>query len=143
MYAQTNEIVVQFLGHSLGQGGHKHTLVAFLAQCYLFYEVVNLVERRTHADKRVEQAGRSDKLFDHYAFAALQLVVGRSGAYIHQLRRECLEFLEFQRTVVERCRKPEAVFHQILLAREVAYMARICGTVTWLSSIMVRKSLGK
>ena len=57
---------------------------------------------------------------DHDALAALELIVGWSGAYEQCLARERLELVEGEGAVVERGREAEAVFHQVLLARAVA-----------------------
>ena len=44
LYADLCQIVVQLLGHALGQGGDQHSLVTLDAQIYLMEKVVDLVE---------------------------------------------------------------------------------------------------
>ena len=117
---EVEEVVVELLGHALGEGGDEGALVALYAQLDFFEKMVDLVHRRHHAYGRIEKARGAYDLLDHDALAALELIVGWSGAYEQCLARERLELVEGEGAVVERGREAEAVFHQVLLARAVA-----------------------
>ncbi len=79
------EIVVELLGHTLGQGSDKGALAAFYAFVYFHHQVVDLVERRPYGDKGVEQPGRTDYLFHHHTLAFFQFEICRSGRYVDGL----------------------------------------------------------
>ena len=82
-------------------------------------EVVDLVERHTHFQRRVDQPRGTNQLFDDDPFAFGQLPVGRGGADVDGRALQLLEFVECQRPVVLGRREPEAIFDQVLLARAV------------------------
>ena len=86
----------------------------------LFQQVVNLVFRRAHLDLGVQQAGGADDLFHIYSARFFQFVVGRSSRHVDGLVLHGLEFLEFERAVVDGCRQAESVLHQGGLAAAVA-----------------------
>ena len=113
------EIFIELFGHSFGQGRHQHPLVRFGADFDLLDQVVDLVQRRTHLHRRIDQPGRADKLFDHRTLRFDQLVVGRRGAHIDHLIFERFEFVELQRSVVQRGRQPVAVIDQVVFTRTV------------------------
>ena len=115
-HAVTGEVAVQFLGHALGEGGHQHALVYLGPLADFFHQVVHLVFGGTHLHGRVQQSGGTHNLLHHQTFALFQLVIGRSGAYIHRLVRHSLEFVEGEGAVVGGGGQAEAVFHQGFLA---------------------------
>ena len=109
------QIGIQLLGHSLGQGGHQHTLLLLLHLADLLQQVIDLVHAGPHLDNRIEQPRGTYHLFHIHAFALLQLVIGRSGTDIDHLSRQSLELVKLQRSVVQGGRQPEAILHQGLL----------------------------
>ena len=120
LYFHFGEVLVQFLRHALCEGCHQSALAAFDAGLYFLHEVVDLVERRLYLYQRVEKSGGAYHLFGHHTLAPFKLIVGRCGAHIYHLPCYCLEFLEFQRPVVQCGRQAEAVFHKVDLAGAVA-----------------------
>ena len=120
LYAKFLQIVIQLLGHTLGESGYKHTLIALNAKLYLLHQIINLIERGTHLNNRVKKTRGTDNLLHDNTLTALQLIIGGSGTHIHDLRCETLKFLKLKRTVVKSCRQPESVFNEIHFARQVA-----------------------
>ena len=118
--AMPEQVLGKFLCHALGDGGDKHTLLAFYAKLYLLHEVVYLVLGWAHLYPWVEQTSGSYKLLYHNALALLQLVVGRCGRYVYGLWGKFLELVELKRTVVLGGRQTETIFHQVLLSCLVA-----------------------
>ena len=116
LYLKLRQIVVEFLGHAFREGGYEHSFVTLNAVVDFAQEVVNLMERRTHFNYRVEQTRRTDNLFHYHPSAFLQLIVGRGRADVEHLWCQFFEFFEFQRAVVECGGETEAVFHKIQLA---------------------------
>ena len=104
LYAHPEHKLVKFFGHTLGKRGNKHTFAALDAQLYLLHQIVDLVETRTHVNYRVKESGRTYKLLHDYTVTLFKLVIGGSGRYIDSLLGQRLEFVEFQRAVVERGR---------------------------------------
>ena len=51
------QVLVQFLGHALGERGDQYALVGVYALAYLFHQVVYLVQRRAYLDFGVEKSG--------------------------------------------------------------------------------------
>ena len=94
------KIVVEFLGHHLGEGGEEYALVLFGPHPDLFQEVVHLVFYGAHLDRRVEQAGGSYHLFHNQPFRLFQFIVGGSCGNVNLLPGEFFEFFEFQGPVV-------------------------------------------
>ena len=68
------EEIVQFLRHSLGQCGHKHSLVHLGTLAYFFKEVIHLIQCRPDLNRRVKQACRPYNLLYHKAFRFSQLI---------------------------------------------------------------------
>ena len=126
--AMPEQVLGKFLCHALGDGGDKHTLLAFYAKLYLLHEVVYLVLGRTNLYSWVEQSGGADKLFNDNAFALLQFEVGRSGGNIYGLWCEFFEFLKTERTVVLGGRQAETIFHKVLLS---CLVATVHGAYLW------------
>ena len=83
-------------------------------------QIVDLVARRAHDDRRVHQSGRTNQLLDHRALALAQLIVRRRRRNIDGLIQHRFELGEIQRPVVERRRQTKAIFDQSFLARTVA-----------------------
>ena len=77
--AVSPQVLVQFLRHPFGQGGHEHSFVAMDACPDLVHQVVHLVLRRTHFDLRIQQSCRSDQLVYHDTFRAVQFILVRRG----------------------------------------------------------------
>ena len=118
------KVVGQFLGHPLGQGRDQNPLVPLRPLSDLFDKVVNLILRRTHLNRRVQQSGRPYNLLYHKAVGAFQLIVGRGGADIDLLTGNRVELIEGQRSVVRGSRKSETIFNKDRLSRVVAAVHR-------------------
>ena len=86
------------------------------------HQVVDLPLRRLDDHLRIDEPGRPDDLFDDDAARELQLVHARCGGDEDHAGHEVHELVEAQRPVVECRRQPEAVVHQGLLARAVAFI---------------------
>ena len=110
------QVVVQFLGHALGEGGHEHALAILYAQLYLVDEVINLAQRGANGNLGVKQAGGAYNLLGDNAFAALELIVGRGGAHVDGLVGQCLKLGECQRPVVTGSIEAEAIVHEGVFA---------------------------
>ena len=123
-HVHSGEILLQFLGHPLGKGGHQNALVLLGADFDLLQQVVHLVLDGTHLHGRVQQACRPDNLLHHGAAALLQFIVARSGADKESLAYQCVEFVELQGPVVGRRGKSESILDERLLARTVASVHR-------------------
>ncbi len=113
------KVTVEFLGHSLGEGGDKNPLVVLFPDAYLFHQVIYLVHRGPDLDFGVEKSRGSDHLLHEHTFRLFQFIVAGSGADVYHLRSESFEFLEFERSVVDGGGEPESILHEIHLAREV------------------------
>jgi hypothetical protein len=99
---------------------------------------------RVDFDRRIDQPGRADDLLGEDAAGLLHFPLARRGRDMHRLRAHRVPFLEAQRAVVHAGGQAEAIFGQRRLAPEVApYMAPICGTVTWLSSVKTSALSGR
>ena len=106
------EVLLQLFSHSFGEGGDKHSFVSLLPYTDLFQKVVYLIFHRSYLYRRVKEAGRADNLFHHQSFRSVQFVFCRGGADEDFLSGDCLELLEFQRSVVGCGRKSESVVHK-------------------------------
>ena len=114
------QIIRQVFRHLDGQGRDQHALVGRDAVMDFIQQIVDLTARRPHCDFRVQQAGRTDDLFDDLAVDFFQLVITRRCGNINCLINECFKFFKAHRPVIQRARQTEAVFHQRFLARPVA-----------------------
>ena len=114
------QIVVEFLGHAFGEGGHQGALVTLGADGNLLKQVVNLVLAGPNLYLGIKQAGGADNLVHHDALALTEFVIGRSGTHINGLSGKFLELLKLEGTVVKCGRQAESVLHQGFLAGAVA-----------------------
>ena len=119
-YAHPVEVFRKFLGHAFGDGRHEHLVVVFHALVDLLQQVVDLVGRNAHLERRVDQPRGADQLLDDHAFALHQFVVGGRGAHVDRRALQLLELGEGHRTVVLGRRETESVFHEVFLAGAVA-----------------------
>ena len=119
-YVESGEVVGEFFGHALGEGGDQGALVTLDAQLYLLDEVIDLALGGSDRDLGVEQAGGANDLLGDDALAALELIVGGRGAHIDGLARDGFELLEAQGAVIDSGLEPEAVVHKVDFARLVA-----------------------
>ena len=74
--------------------------------------MVDLSLGRHDSDRRVQKSGRSDDLLGVHTAGHFLFVSGRGRADKDRLIDQLTELVELQRTVVERRRQAEAVFHQ-------------------------------
>ena len=95
------EVVGEFLGHALGEGGYEGALALGDAEAYLFQQVVDLSPGRLHLGGGVEQTRGANDLLDDL-LAVLELIGGGRRRNIEGLVDEALELLEVQRAVVAR-----------------------------------------
>ena len=119
--AGIKQVVGQVLGHALGERGHQHALFAGNALANLILKIVNLPTNRTHIDLGVEQAGRTNNLFN-IVLTHAQLIVARRGRDVDELRNPCLKLIEAKRTVVERRGQAKTMLHQGHLTRTVTFV---------------------
>ena len=119
-YAHAVEVFRKLLGHAFGDGRHEHLVVVLHALVDLPDQVVDLVQRHAHLQRRVHQPRGADQLFDDHAFALHQLVVRGRGAHVDRRALQLFELREGQRAVVLGRREAEAVLHEVLLAGAVA-----------------------
>lgn len=141
--ARIEQMVGQVLRHALGERRHQHALVFGNARVDFIDEVVDLTVHGAHVDLGVEQAGGADDLL-HVVLAHAELVVAGRGAHIDELRDARLELVKTQGPVIQRGRRRNPCSTSVTLReRSPSCMPRICGTVTWLSSMMQSMSLGK
>ena len=122
--SHARQISSQFLRHTLRQCRHQNTFVHSSTLCDLLHQIVDLVQRRTHLDNRIEQACRTDHLVHHDPFALFQFIVGRCRTHVNRQRSQRLELIKRQRTVIHRCRQTETIIHQILLTGIIASVHR-------------------
>ena len=114
------EIFRKLLGHALGDGGDDDLVLHPHAFVNLFDQVVYLVERDAHFQRRVDQSRGANELLHDHAFTLYQLVIRGCRADVYGGAHHALELLEFQRTVILGGGESESVLHQILLAGAVA-----------------------
>ena len=110
----------QLLRHALGQRGHQDALALFRPHADLGQKVVDLAARRPHLDIGIGQAGGPDHLLHNDSARLAELVGAGRRRHVGRLPYQFLELLELQRPVVERRGQPEAMLHQVGLARAVA-----------------------
>ena len=113
------EILGQVLGHALGERGYEHALAKPHPDVDLGEEIVDLGLRGSHFQYRVDQPGRAHDLLHHLS-RMLLFVIGGRGRNKDGLWQQSLEFIEAQRTIVERGRESETVVDEIFLSRPVA-----------------------
>ena len=119
-HAHAVEVFRKLLGHAFGDGRHEHLVVVLHALVDLPDQVVDLVQRHAHLQRRVHQPRGADQLFDDHALALHQLVVRGRGAHVDRRALQLFELREGQRAVVLGRREAEAVLHEVLLAGAVA-----------------------
>ena len=119
-YSVLLQILGKLLGHTLGEGGYKHALVALASLLYLLHKVVDLIGAGTYLYYGVEQAGGANNLLYNNSFALLQFVIVGGGADIYHLMGKLPELFEFQGAVVEGCGQAETKLHKVALAGAVA-----------------------
>ena len=117
---QIDKVGRQFLGHTLGEGGHQHALALADGLLNLIQQVIHLTHGGPHLHHRIQQSRGTYHLLHHYAFGLAQLIVGRRSADIDGLPCEGIKLVVGQRPVVQRRRQPEAILHQRGLAAAVA-----------------------
>ena len=141
--AALGQIGRELLGHLLRERGDEDAFVSFDAQAHLFEEIVVSGLGGLDDDKRVDEAGRANDLLDH-AVRALKLVGTRRRGQVDGLADALGKLVPLEGAVVHRGGQAESVVDKGALTRHVASnIAPICGTVTWDSSMMSRKSSGK
>src|SRR5271166_395389 len=91
--AHLEQVLGEVLAHLLGERGYQHALVALHAGADLVHQIVDLVARLAHLDRRIDDARRAhDLLHDPRRVRALVLPGRRRDE--HQLRRDREELLE-------------------------------------------------
>ena len=123
-HAHVRKIFLKLLSHPLSERRHEHPLVGLGANPYLLKQVIHLILRRTHLNRRVKQPRRPHNLLHHKAFRLLQLILRRGCAHKDLLSGKCFELVELQRAVVCGGRKAETVVNQHLLPRMVTSVHR-------------------
>ena len=113
-------IFCQVLCHTLGERSYKHALAFADAVANLVQQIVNLPLHRTNLYRRIHQPRRPDNLLHHNAGRFRQLVWPWRGGDIDKLVGAFLEFLEFERAIVQRGRQAETILDQVFLAGAVA-----------------------
>ena len=113
------QVVGQVLGHLLRQRRHQHPLFPLDTNLDLLQQVIDLMLRRLHFDRRVEQARRPHELLDDLRADLVLVRAGRRGRKDH-LVHVVLDLTEVERAVVHRGGQPEAEVDQRLLARHIA-----------------------
>lgn len=116
----TIEVFRQLLGHTFGESGDEDFFIFGRAGLDLLDEVINLIISSTDLDRRVDDAGGTDDLFDDKALGFSELVIGRSSRNVDRSTSKALELIEFQGAVVASSRKTKAVFNEVLLTSTVA-----------------------
>ena len=123
--AHANALLVQIFGevfrHPLCQHGDQAAIAGIGGGADLADEIVDLGARRADVDRRIDQPGGADHLFDEHAAALVQLPRARGRRHRDRLRAHHVPFLEAQRAVVHAGGQPEAVFRQRRLAPEIAF----------------------
>ena len=118
----------QILGHALGQRGDQGAIALCRRLAHLVDDVVDLARavlgHRADLDRRVDEAGRADHLFDENAAGLVEFPRARRGRDFHRLRPHRLPFLEFERAIVEAGGQAEAVIGEGFLAVIVAAIHR-------------------
>ncbi|CCX41509.1 unknown [Clostridium sp. CAG:1024] len=117
--AHAVEVFRQVFRHALCERGHKRAKPPFRQHAHLGEQVVDLPRDRAHADLGIQKTRGANDLLRHLRGLGQLIVAGRRGHADH-LRDAAAEFVEFERTVVERGREAEAVFDERCLARTVA-----------------------
>ena len=92
----------------------------FLCALFDFFDqVLDLAFGFPYFDFRIEQAGRTDDLFD-YLFRFFQFLFGRSRADINHFIYFFIKFIKIERAVIARGREAEAEIDKIIFAGLVA-----------------------
>lgn len=137
-----SEVFGKFLCHSLGEGGYQYALIFLGTQLYFLHKVIYLIGTRTHFYFGVEQSCGAYHLFYVHALRLLELVGWGGTHFVTWFVR-----LQTPRISMDGCplrEQSETVFTRFsFLLRSPPYIACTCETVTWLSSITIKKSSGK
>src|SRR5260370_38955218 len=123
--AELTVIVRAIIGHPLRKGCRQDALVVLDSRFDLPEQIVDLAGNGSDLDFGVRQPGRPNELFDDDALRFLELVFARRRGYIDRLAHVLLEFLEFERSIVERARQSETVVHERFLASTVPTVHRL------------------
>ena len=118
-------IIGQIFGHTFGERGHQHRLIALTPQADLLQQVIHLAFGRTHLDPGVQQAGGTDDLRHNPSFHLLDFIRARGRRHIDHLLDPGIEFLKAQGPVIEGRGQTKAVIHQGLLAGAVTIVHAI------------------
>ncbi len=113
-------IIRQLLGHTLGEGRDQDACLPLDALANFIQQIVHLPGRRAHIDHRIHQTGGPNNLLHDNAAAHLQFIVRRRGRDIEDLVHPVAKLVKIERPVIHGRGQPEAVIHQVLLARAVA-----------------------
>ncbi|MNS72809.1 hypothetical protein D3C72_1062290 [compost metagenome] len=117
------EVIGKVFGHAFGQRGDQHPLLDRHAFADFREQIVDLSQRRTHFNLRVDQASRPHHLLNHPP-GVLGFVVARRRRDENGLRADPFPLVKPHRPVVQRRRQTEAVFNEGFLTRTVALIHR-------------------
>ena len=81
--------------------------------------VVHLPFDRADFQNRVKQPRGPNDLLDDHAFGQLQLEFTRRCRHIHESRHQLHEFVEHERSIIERTGQPESVIDERELTRTI------------------------
>src|SRR5215471_14271967 len=118
--AELGIVLGQVFGHFLGKGGDEHPLAAAGPQANLVEQIVDLAADRADLDFGIDQAGRSDYLFDYFSGGLGQLVGTGGCGYEHHLAHAVFPLLEIEGAIIHRGGQAESVLDQGALARLIA-----------------------
>ena len=119
--AQIVVIIGELLCHAFGQRGHQHALTDGAALGDFAHQIVDLGSNRADFQDGVEQTGGAHHLFHHLG-GVFFFVSRRRGGHKHGLRHQGFKFFEFERAVVAGGGQAEAIIHQVLFARGIAFV---------------------
>ena len=118
--ADIAQVIGEFLGSALGEGGDQDAFVLFDAFARLFDQIIDLAAEGFDGDFRVNEAGGADNQFGDLVLAPGQFPGPGSGAHVECLVLEGLEFIEAEGTVIEGAGEAETVIDEHGFAGEVA-----------------------
>ena len=118
---QAQKIGCKILAHLLCKGSHQYSLTLIYGLPYFSIQVFHLTFRRLDCNLRVQETCRSYKLLD-YLNGFLFFPGAGGGGYIYPLPYLRIEFLIFQRSVIQGGGKTEAIVDQVHLSGPVSFI---------------------
>ena len=122
--ALVGHIFGQVFGHFFRQRRDQRAVALLRRLADLIDHIIDLImmlaRHRTDFDRRIDQAGGTDDLFDKHATRAFHFPIGGRGGHMDRLRPHRVPFLKLERAVIDARRQAEAMLGQRAFSVKVA-----------------------